>query len=116
MEFDPHTRLAGECLQPLGHLSQEAPSVDPVVAGAIAVATLDVRMSMSTIDTDLQDRIARLEHQLDLERARNAGLERGLTALDHRVTELREENALLREALDARDDDAPRFTRTPAVV
>ncbi len=22
MEFDPHTRLAGECLQPLGHLSQ----------------------------------------------------------------------------------------------
>jgi hypothetical protein len=21
MEFDPHTRLAGECLQPLGHLS-----------------------------------------------------------------------------------------------
>ncbi len=23
MEFDPHTRLAGECLQPLGHLSRE---------------------------------------------------------------------------------------------
>src|SRR5262249_37381277 len=23
MEFDPHTRLAGECLQPLGHLSGE---------------------------------------------------------------------------------------------
>jgi hypothetical protein len=23
MEFDPHTRLAGECLQPLGHLSWE---------------------------------------------------------------------------------------------
>ena len=22
MEFDPHTRLAGECLQPLGHLSR----------------------------------------------------------------------------------------------
>jgi hypothetical protein len=21
MEFNPHTRLAGECLQPLGHLS-----------------------------------------------------------------------------------------------
>jgi hypothetical protein len=24
MEFDPHTRLAGECLQPLGHLSPES--------------------------------------------------------------------------------------------
>jgi site-specific DNA recombinase len=24
MEFDPHTRLAGECLQPLGHLSQDS--------------------------------------------------------------------------------------------
>ena len=24
MEFDPHTRLAGECLQPLGHLSASA--------------------------------------------------------------------------------------------
>jgi hypothetical protein len=22
MEFNPHTRLAGECLQPLGHLSR----------------------------------------------------------------------------------------------
>src|SRR3954466_3551911 len=25
MEFDPHTRLAGECLQPLGHLSRTRP-------------------------------------------------------------------------------------------
>jgi hypothetical protein len=25
MEFNPHTRLAGECLQPLGHLSLELP-------------------------------------------------------------------------------------------
>jgi hypothetical protein len=24
MEFNPHTRLAGECLQPLGHLSRES--------------------------------------------------------------------------------------------
>ena len=24
MEFDPHTRLAGECLQPLGHLSKDS--------------------------------------------------------------------------------------------
>ena len=32
MEFDPHTRLAGECLQPLGHLSlgSEGQSVEPV--------------------------------------------------------------------------------------
>ncbi len=31
MEFNPHTRLAGECLQPLGHLSREigAASVEP---------------------------------------------------------------------------------------
>ena len=65
-------------------------------------------MSMSTTDTDLQDRIAQLEHQLELERARNAGLERGLTALDRRVNELRDENAQLRETLD---DDTPRFTR-----
>ncbi len=26
MEFNPHTRLAGECLQPLGHLSQDSES------------------------------------------------------------------------------------------
>jgi hypothetical protein len=25
MEFNPHTRLAGECLQPLGHLSKRTP-------------------------------------------------------------------------------------------
>jgi hypothetical protein len=24
MEFNPHTRLAGECLQPLGHLSRRS--------------------------------------------------------------------------------------------
>ena len=28
MEFNPHTRLAGECLQPLGHLSARPPSVE----------------------------------------------------------------------------------------
>jgi hypothetical protein len=26
MEFNPHTRLAGECLQPLGHLSLDRPT------------------------------------------------------------------------------------------
>ena len=32
MEFDPHTRLAGECLQPLGHLSREGDaSVEPAI-------------------------------------------------------------------------------------
>jgi hypothetical protein len=27
MEFNPHTRLAGECLQPLGHLSKDSEAV-----------------------------------------------------------------------------------------
>jgi hypothetical protein len=46
---------------------------------------------------------ADLEHQLARERARNAGLEHGLTALNARLIELREENASLRRALDERD-------------
>ena len=53
-------------------------------------------MTMHVSDTDLHALIADLEHQLELERARNAGLEGGLTALDQRVTELRAENAALR--------------------
>jgi predicted nucleic acid-binding Zn-ribbon protein len=47
-----------------------------------------------------------LEHQLARERARNAGLERGLTALNERLVELREENAALRQALDERNGTA----------
>ena len=41
MEFDPHTRLAGECLQPLGHLSRgELPSVEAAPApGEAATGT-----------------------------------------------------------------------------
>ena len=69
-------------------------------------------MTVSADTPDLRARIARLEHQLELERARNAGLERGLTALDRRVTELREENAVLREELDARSvERIGRFVR-----
>jgi hypothetical protein len=36
MEFDPHTRLAGECLQPLGHLSRgdAQVSVEPARCGS----------------------------------------------------------------------------------
>ena len=71
---------------------------------------------MHASDTDLHARIAELEHQLELERARNEGLESGLTALDQRVTELREENAALREALEATaaEDRRGRFVRTRA--
>jgi chromosome segregation ATPase len=45
----------------------------------------------------LAARVRELEERLERERARNAGLERGLDALSVRVTELREENARLRE-------------------
>ena len=45
----------------------------------------------------LAARVRELEERLERERARNAGLERGLDALSARVTELREENARLRE-------------------
>ena len=72
-------------------------------------------MTMHAPDTDLRARIAGLEHQLELERARNAGLERGLTALDRRVTELRAENAALRAELDAAGvDRVGRFVRAGA--
>ena len=47
-------------------------------------------MTVDLSVSELHARIAELEHQLELERARNAGLERGVTALDQRVTELRE--------------------------
>jgi predicted RNase H-like nuclease (RuvC/YqgF family) len=53
----------------------------------------------ATVPTDeapLMARIRELEERLDRERARNAGLERGLSALSRTVAELREENARLR--------------------
>lgn len=46
----------------------------------------------------LAARVRELEGRLERERARNAGLERGLDALSARVTELREENASLRDS------------------
>ena len=56
---------------------------------------------MTTIDLlpeseDLAVRVRELAEQLERERARNAGLERGIAALSERVTALREENARLR--------------------
>ena len=72
-------------------------------------------MTMHASDTDPAARIADLEHQLELERARNAGLESGLTALDRRVTELRAENAALRAELEGRAvDRVGRFVRAGA--
>ena len=71
-------------------------------------------MTMHASDTDLRARIADLEHRLELERARNAGLERGLTALDRRVTELRAENAALRAELEGDTDRVGRFVRAGA--
>lgn len=58
------------------------------------MATIDL---LSEGDVLLADRIRELEERLARERARNAGLERGLEALNARVTELRAENARLRE-------------------
>jgi hypothetical protein len=39
----------------------------------------------------LADRVRELEHLLELERSRSAGLERGLSALSERLSELRKE-------------------------
>ena len=48
--------------------------------------------------SDLEARVLELEDRLERERARNAGLERGIEALSARVAELQRENARLREA------------------
>jgi cell division protein FtsB len=45
----------------------------------------------------LAARVRELEERLERERARNAGLERGLDALSARVSALRAENARLRD-------------------
>ncbi len=57
------------------------------------MATIDL---LSDEQLLLAARVRELEELLERERARNAGLERGLDALSARVTELREENARLR--------------------
>ena len=51
---------------------------------------------VDSVDADLTARIEELEERLERERARSAGLERGIDALSARVEELRLENALLR--------------------
>ncbi len=58
------------------------------------MATIDL---LSDEQLLLAARVRELEERLERERARNAGLERGLDALSARVTDLREENARLRE-------------------
>jgi hypothetical protein len=45
----------------------------------------------ATENQRLADRVRELEHLLDLERSRSAGLERGLSALSERLSELRKE-------------------------
>jgi hypothetical protein len=61
------------------------------------MSVAEARFSPSRSDDDTAEKIARLsarvgelEHLLELERARNAGLERGLSALSERVVDLRE--------------------------
>jgi len=61
------------------------------------MAVAEARFSPSASDQDSAEEIARLsarvrelEHLLHLERARNAGLEHGLSALSERVVALRE--------------------------
>ncbi len=58
------------------------------------MATIDL---LSEEAVFLAERVRELEERLAREQARNAGLERGLEALSARVTDLREENARLRE-------------------
>ena len=61
---------------------------------------------MSTIDLlpesdeELARQVRELHQLLDRERARNAGLERGITALSERVDALRLENLELRRKLE----------------
>jgi hypothetical protein len=53
-------------------------------------------------EADLRAQVRDLTEQLVRERARSAGLERGLSALSERVGVLRDENAELRRQLEAR--------------
>ena len=60
---------------------------------------------MTTIDLvpeseDLALRVRELTGQLERERARNAGLEQGISALTERVEALRDENLELRRRLE----------------
>ncbi len=57
--------------------------------------------SRSASDDRLAERVRELEVRLQRERSRNAGLERGLTALDASVNALRRENERLRRGAAA---------------
>lgn len=65
-----------------------------------------IRLTPATVSTRLpetaaEERIAELEHLLELERARRAAIEQGIERLSARCDELAHENAALRELLPA---------------
>jgi hypothetical protein len=53
-------------------------------------ATATTTRDLAEENARLTARVSELEHLLELERSRNAGLERGLSALSERVVELRQ--------------------------
>jgi hypothetical protein len=61
------------------------------VLEAIDSQTPQPRRSLGAENERLLARVRELEHQLHLERSRNAGLERGLSALSERVVAMRKE-------------------------
>jgi hypothetical protein len=66
------------------------------------VTALDLEPDASNSGPGLRAELVHLTVQLERERARNAGLERGLSALSERVELLRHENAELRRQLAER--------------
>ncbi len=52
MEREPHTRLAGECLQPLGHLSEDRESQCKGCPDSAEPAVMDVRPRLGSGDLD----------------------------------------------------------------
>jgi phage shock protein A len=62
----------------------------------MAVALADPPMNAHQLAEEnvrLAARVKELEHQLELERSRNKGLEKGLSALSERVVTLRKQSA-----------------------
>jgi hypothetical protein len=66
------------------------------------VTALDLETDAPDSGPGLRAELLHLTEQLERERARNAGLERGLSALSERVELLRHENAELRRQLAER--------------
>jgi hypothetical protein len=66
------------------------------------VTALDLKPDAPDAGENLRAVVADLTGQLERERARNAGLEQGLSALSGRVELLRDENAELRRQLAER--------------